>query len=162
MNAFVRVPAALIGRGPWRGGLMCHGSVARYGPVGSWPRLAALVTMSTAHADAPAPLTGAIVTERPSFSTSPQVLPAGRRWRPSPASVCRPAMARVSATPHLPAHFSGPAADAAGEGIATASTADVGVAWLLEPNLQIDAVVGIGLSDRADDGFIGAGIAYRW
>lgn len=39
---------------------------------------------------------------------------------------------------------------------------DGGVTWLLRPNLQLDLAGGIGLSDSADDRFLGLGVSYRW
>ncbi|NKB23781.1 MAG: hypothetical protein GKR87_05260 [Kiritimatiellae bacterium] len=39
---------------------------------------------------------------------------------------------------------------------------DGGLTYLIQENLQLDALVGIGLSDSADDWFVGSGISYRF
>ncbi len=38
---------------------------------------------------------------------------------------------------------------------------DAGVLYLLRDNLQLDAFVGVGLNDAADDVFVGGGVAFR-
>jgi hypothetical protein len=40
--------------------------------------------------------------------------------------------------------------------------ADGGLTWLLTQDLQLDARIGFGLNDDADDVFVGAGFAVRW
>jgi len=42
-----------------------------------------------------------------------------------------------------------------------ANTFDGGLTWLLAKNVQLDLVSGVGLSDSADDWFIGTGISVR-
>ena len=39
---------------------------------------------------------------------------------------------------------------------------DAGVTWLLRQNLQLDAAGGLGLSEAADDWFLGIGCSYRY
>lgn len=39
---------------------------------------------------------------------------------------------------------------------------DGGLTWLLRPNLQLDVAAGVGLTDAADDWFVGAGVSVRW
>lgn len=39
---------------------------------------------------------------------------------------------------------------------------DVGLPYLVNRNLQLDAVVGVGLNEAAPDYFAGAGVSYRW
>ena len=51
--------------------------------------------------------------------------------------------------------FSGP--DLPGE-----ISLDGGVTWLLRPYLQFDLAGGIGLSESAEDWFVGLGVSYRW
>lgn len=40
--------------------------------------------------------------------------------------------------------------------------ADAGLTYLITPDLQLDARIGAGLNDEADDLFAGAGVAVRW
>jgi hypothetical protein len=42
-----------------------------------------------------------------------------------------------------------------------ANSLDAGVTYLLRPNLQLDAAVGVGISDAAADWFAGVGISFR-
>lgn len=44
----------------------------------------------------------------------------------------------------------------------TAHSFDGGLTYLVRDNLQLDALVGVGLSDHADDWFVGAGVSYRF
>jgi len=39
---------------------------------------------------------------------------------------------------------------------------DAGVGYLLKPNLQLDAAVGVGLNDAAQDWFLTVGLSHRW
>lgn len=43
-----------------------------------------------------------------------------------------------------------------------ANSIDGGLTWLIRPNLQLDAAVGVGVTDRADDRFFGVGISWRY
>ena len=42
------------------------------------------------------------------------------------------------------------------------TSGDAGLTYLLQPNLQLDAATGVGLSDAADDWFGTVGVSYRW
>ena len=46
-------------------------------------------------------------------------------------------------------------------GVGPANTLDGGFTWLLADNVQLDLAAGVGLSDSADDWFIGTGISIR-
>ena len=43
-----------------------------------------------------------------------------------------------------------------------ANSFDTGFTYLIRDNLQFDIAGGIGLSDDADDWFVGAGVSYRF
>ena len=47
-------------------------------------------------------------------------------------------------------------------GNGAAVSADGGLTWLVRPNLQLDLFAGAGLTDEADDRFVGAGLSVRW
>lgn len=49
-----------------------------------------------------------------------------------------------------------------GPDLPSVTALDGGFACLLRPNLQLDFAGGLGLSDSADDWFVGVGLSYRW
>lgn len=46
-------------------------------------------------------------------------------------------------------------------GGAPSNAVDAGLTYLVHPRLQLDAAAGVGLSDAADDFFVGLGVSYR-